>query len=134
MQVLTALDSNNGNRYVTAKQFGVPRETVSDWYQRRATIFEQGERMLQERRLRLAQRMELIVNQIVNSMPGKVKQARLSDSAHALRILLDLSAAVEAKQAAKQEHSTAAREKLIRLLERYASSDADAEDETPDRT
>ncbi len=125
LQVLVALDTNNGNLYVTAKQFGVPRATLSDWHQNRKTIFEQGDLVLQERRLRLSQRMELIINQIVDSMPKKVAQARLGNSARALSIMIDLSkAANEAAKAVAQqsEGGESAREKLARLLDRYAAA------------
>jgi transposase-like protein len=130
LQVLLALDANNGNIYQTAKEFDIPRMTISDWNQRREHLFEQGELLMQQRRLRLAQRMEMIVNQIVDGLPKKVASARLSDSANALRILLNLSAEVEAKNAQRREKKTDIREKLTRLLDHYAAQRA-AEEGAP---
>ncbi len=127
LQVLVALDANNGNFYRTAKEFEIPRVTIADWNQRREQLFAQGETLMQQRRLRLAQRMEMIINQIVDAMPKKVATARLSDSANALRVLIDLSAAAEAKNAQRQAQSSNVREKLTRLLDQYAAQrEADA--------
>jgi hypothetical protein len=130
LRVLTALDVNDGNIYKTAQQFGIGRANVSDWNQKREQLFEQGETLLQQKRLHLAQRMELIVNQIVDSLPKKVEKARLSDSAQALRLLINLSAEIEAKQAAEEERSSDVYAKLAKLLERYGAPPENTGEET----
>ena len=135
LRLLTALDVNDGNLYKTAQQFGIARANVSDWSQRREQLFEQGETLLQQKRLHLAQRMEMIVNQIIDAMPKKVEKARLSDSANALRILLDLSAAAEAKAAAEEAANSDVYEKLARMMERFApkAESDEAEDDSAER-
>jgi hypothetical protein len=129
LQVLVSLDANNGNVFKTSRQYDIPGSTISDWNQRRDELFAQGETLMQERRLRLSQRMELVINQIVDGLPKKVEKARLSDSANALRTLINLSAEAEARNAKRQTTKTDVREKLTRLLDKYAEENTKLREE-----
>jgi transposase-like protein len=77
LKVLVRLDENNGNIYHTAKQFGLPRQTVNDWSRKRELIFAQSEEDAEKRRLPMSRRLALLINQIVDSLPDKVEQAKL---------------------------------------------------------
>ena len=120
LKVLVALDANNGNIYGTARAFGIPRQTVSNWNRDRELIFEQSETLAEERRLPLSRRLSLLINQISDALPEKVEKAQLGDATRALNILLDLRDAVAAREDAKRSASGSARAKLAEILDRYA--------------
>ena len=126
LKVLVALDANNGNIFRTAQQFGIPRQTLSNWIRDRETIFEESATLGEERRLPLSRRLSLMINQIADSLPEKVEKAQLGDATRALSLLIDLTETLAAKEAAKRERSDELEKKLARLYERYTGRSAEA--------
>ena len=119
MKVLTALEANEGNIFKTAKQFGISKTTVSDWKQNRERIFEQGLKYAEDRQVPLHQRLNLLINQISDALPGMVEKAHLGDATRALTTLITLSESLEAKKEANDALDENVNERLEKLMKLY---------------
>ena len=117
------LDENDGNVYATAKQLALPRQTLVDWNSKRQAIVEQSETLHEHLRLTLSQRLDLVIDQIVESLPEKVALARLGEAARALSLLIGLSNTIAAEEAREQERGRDVYDKLMRLIQNRAESD-----------
>lgn len=131
LRALVALDENDGNVYATAKQFGVPRQTLVDWKFNREALVEQSETLHQHLRLTMSQRLDLVIDQIVESLPEKVAMARLGEAAKALSLLIDLSNTISAEEKQHQSRLGSAKAKLAAILERYAAVESDGDELVP---
>lgn len=129
LRALVTLDENDGNVYATAKQLGLPRATLVDWKFSREALVEQSETLHQHLRLKMSKRLDLVIDQIIESLPEKVASARLGEAARALSLLIDLSNTISAEEHQQQDRTGSAKAKLAALLERYAGAAEDDTDE-----
>lgn len=121
LRALVTLDENDGNVYATAKQLGLPRATLVDWKSNRELIVEQSETLHQHLRLTMSQRLDLVIDQIIESLPEKVAMARLGEAARALIMLFEMSNRVAAEEEQAREDGSDVYEKLARLIEGKAA-------------
>ncbi len=119
LKALVELDKNNRNIYMTAKQLGISRQTLNDWSRDRDKIYEMSEVLAEQQRLPLHRRLNLLINQISDALPGMVETARLGDATRALSTLLTLSETLKAKQEAYDERDQSINERLEKMLKPY---------------
>ena len=75
--------------------------------------------LAEQKRLPLHRRLNLLINQISDALPGMVETARLGDATRALTTLITLSESLKAKKEAEEAQSTNVYEKLEKLMKRY---------------
>jgi transposase-like protein len=119
LKVLVALDKNNGNIFKTAQEFGIPRQTVSNWVRDRENIFEMSELLGEQKRLPLHRRLNLLINQISDALPDMVENARLGDATRALATLIPLSESLKAKKDAQEAEDQTVYERLEKMMKLY---------------
>lgn len=86
--VLAALDANEGNVALTARQSGVPDSTLRGWAKGRGTPAEIAE-LREHKKEELSERLEAIAHQLVDALPGKIGEASLQQTATSLGITID---------------------------------------------
>lgn len=119
LAALAALERNAGNLYRTAKELGIPKQTLSGWVrQQRAGKLVPPATPERADEAALDEQLERLARQMVAAMPDKVDEASLQDLARALTIVLD---SLNHARADKEKVSHA-REKLAEILERYAAA------------
>jgi transposase-like protein len=84
---LAALSANEGNIERTASQLGIPRKTLTNWA--KGTNHPEAAELGQQKRPALADAIELVAYQLVESMPGKIPEANLRDVTVSLGIAVD---------------------------------------------
>ena len=119
LKALVALDRNNRNIYVTAKELGISRQTLNDWSRDRDKIYEMSEILAEQNRLSLDRRLNLLNNQISDALPGMVESARLGDATRALSTLITLSESLKAKKEADDAQDETINERLEKLMKLY---------------
>ncbi|MEP7291614.1 MAG: transposase [Chloroflexota bacterium] len=115
LRALTALDANGGRLRETAKQFGIASDTLSDWNRHREEIMQQTRLYRSDGQLSLEARFDMIAQLLLNTLPEKIENAKLTDTLRAMTMLNALRQTFETQQ---QEMSTA-HEKLGMLIDRY---------------
>lgn len=115
-QVLTALDANHGNAYLTAKQFNIRRATLLAWVKKREAIFAAGSAAPPDQRLTPTQQLDYLSQQLMVSLPAKVQSAKLVETIRAISMVNDLRQVF----ALQEEDKVDVREKLAALLKHYA--------------
>ena len=124
LRVLLALEANGGNLDRTAEQFDVPRSTILDWNRHFEQIAQQATESHDREKVALTARIDLSLRQLVNSLPEKIENAKLTDSLRAIAMLDQLRAAFASRES--QANSTQAREKLARILANYIGADEES--------
>jgi len=119
LKALVELDKNNRNIHETARQLGISRTTLNNWSRDRDKIYELSEILAEKKRLPLDRRLNLLINQISDALPGMVENARLGDATRALSTLITLSESLKAKREASDAQDENVMEKLEKLMRNY---------------
>lgn len=85
---LAALDTNDGNVYKTAQQLGIPRKTLESWANN-AGVNDDVANLRQHKKGEIADRLEDLVHQLIDAMPGKIGDANLQQAATTLGIAVE---------------------------------------------
>jgi transposase-like protein len=111
---LLALDLNGGNVQGTAEKLGIPHRTLVEWDNARKAGGENTDIHNKKRRGDLAERLEVLIWELVDSIPGKIAAAGLKDTAIAIGILTDKAQLL--KGAPTSIIATAEAQKTIELI------------------
>jgi hypothetical protein len=84
---LAALAANGGNVAMTARQLGVPRQTLQRWI--KPTDNEHVLRLRHEKKRDMADELERVAWLIIDSLPSKIKKAPLSQASTSMGIAID---------------------------------------------
>ncbi len=86
---LAAVDLNGGNIYRTARAIEIPYATLHGWVEERKSGSIKLSNFEREKRGDLATKLESLIHDLVEAMPGKVGKATLSQCAVTLGIAVD---------------------------------------------
>ncbi len=138
LRAINALAASNNDLVATAQAFGVRPRTLADWRRQRQQIVAQAEfdQRAADQQQSLSVHYDLLTRQVIDLLPDKIKEAKLSDALRAITMLKELKQGVNTRR----ERSTAVRDKLTNLVERYtaqaqasaATPEADPDDDDPD--
>ena len=119
LRALNALAASNNDLVGTAQAFGVRPRTLAGWRRQRQQIVAQAEfdQRAAEQQQSLSVHYDLLAQQVIDLLPEKIKDAKLSDALRAITMLKELKQSVNTRR----ENSTALRDKLTNLVERYTA-------------
>ena len=83
---IVAIEANNGNVNLTATQLGIPERTLRYWNDHKERFRELG---VQKRAM--LDKLDVTTHLLIDSMPAKIADASLSQTATAYGILMDKS-------------------------------------------
>lgn len=86
-EALAALDANEGNLSETARDTGIPRQTLQEW--QRGRVPEGVPELRQEKKQSLADRLEALAHTLIDVMPEKAADASLQQVATSFGIAVD---------------------------------------------
>lgn len=117
LRALAALDASKNDVPGIAREFDVAPKTLMDWRRQRQFILEQTEEYQRSQQVRrsMTVRVEMVMQQIIDSLPGKVESSRLAESARTYLILQELHQGF----ASSQKRGNDLRDKLQQMVERY---------------
>ena len=130
LRALAALDANEGCIYRTANQLGIPKSTLRLWREKRDEIHVEIERQRKQRGLLLEDQFGVMIEQIANTMQERIAGMSLMDGIRGVKLLLELNESLVTKREAQERRSGNAREKLERLLDKYAAEHEAADKES----
>jgi transposase-like protein len=119
LRALDALAKSAGDYDGIGQAFGVTRRTLLSWQRQRQQIVQQVAHDLHVEQMHEATilRLELLIEEVLESLPEKIASAKLSESVRAIFMLQELRQGVSSRQ----ERGTALRDKLTDLVERYTA-------------
>jgi hypothetical protein len=98
---LAALDANRGNVAHTARQLGVPRETLQSWA--RGRVHPGVVKMCQQKKKALADAIEDLARRLLDFVPAKIEGASLLDVMIAAGIAVDKMLALRQADAGRAQ-------------------------------
>lgn len=114
LRVLLALDAHQGDITRTAHQFEIPHKTLAEWDRDRDLIVQAAQEARNLQQLPLDARLDLITEQLINSLPEKISGAKLIDTLRAITMIAALRARFEAEEPPADVY-----ERLNDLVNRY---------------
>jgi transposase-like protein len=131
LRALAALDASRNDVRGIAQEFDVSPKTLLDWRRQRQFILEQTEEYQRSQQVQrsMSIRIEMVMQQIIDSFPAKVESARLAESARTYLILRELHQGF----ASRQQRSNDLRDKLQQMVERFQAENEAAARTTPNR-
>lgn len=91
LRVLAAFDAGGRrNGAQIEKEFDVPYRTILDWHRHREQILDQAEEAHRPSFRALNAHVDMLTRQLLNSLPEKIEDAKLTDSLRALSTLNEL--------------------------------------------
>ncbi len=108
---LAALAANAGNVSHTARQIGIPAKTIENWS--RGQVHADVARTGEEKKIDLADKLELVAHKLADAMDGKIADASLQQVATSFAITID-------KMRLLREQSTSITGKQLSDAERMA--------------
>ena len=135
-EALAVVDACGGNVQRASQTTGVPRKTLAGWVSGQVQrvsapeVIDEMVELRQEKRGDLAERMEEIVWQLAEAIPGKINDAPLNQVAVSLGILIDKMRLLREESTAinenRPERRRWAQEKLQEFMRGYGLSREEA--------
>lgn len=121
-ETLAILDTNAGNLSLTSEHTGVPIKTLSDWRDNRGVNGDVAD-FRNEKREELSVRFEQLAHDILNILPSKLRDAKVSELATAAAIAVDKAQLLKGKPTTITETIEQKRRVAEDLIKRFVERD-----------